>query len=162
MGWPGNGNRMDKFALAQDVLKHAGGSVGAGFNRRVQGMTYNECFRFPTEQFDRELHAGWDKADEMIKEGKLFYVHNFHNLACHGYAFQYGGCFVCNTCQRERLEREWWKIKVMKDGTAWCCVGNGFVNLQESDNYAFGDTREDAIEKYGAMMYANHATHVTA
>lgn len=39
-------------------------------------------------------------------------------------------------------------IKVMKDGCSFCCVGEGFENLQDSDNYAFGDTFEDAISNY--------------
>lgn len=39
-------------------------------------------------------------------------------------------------------------IKVMKDGNSFCCVGEGFTNLQESNNYAFGDTFENAISNY--------------
>jgi hypothetical protein len=39
-------------------------------------------------------------------------------------------------------------VKVIKDGNSFCCVGEGFVNLQESDNYAFGDTFDEAIENY--------------
>lgn len=43
-------------------------------------------------------------------------------------------------------------MKGMKDGNAWCCVGAGFENLQESDNYSFGETRAEAIENYGKLM----------
>lgn len=42
-------------------------------------------------------------------------------------------------------------IKVMPDGNAFCCVGEGFINLQESDNYAFGNTFEEAIENFKAL-----------
>lgn len=45
-----------------------------------------------------------------------------------------------------------WRIRVFKDGAAWCCVGEGFKDLQESDNYAFGDTRDEAIAAYGKIM----------
>jgi hypothetical protein len=36
---------------------------------------------------------------------------------------------------------------VAKDGNAWCAYSKGFVNLQESDNYAFDDTPEGAVSK---------------
>jgi hypothetical protein len=36
---------------------------------------------------------------------------------------------------------------IVKDGSAWCCYTNGFVNLQESDNYAFGESPEEALTK---------------
>jgi hypothetical protein len=144
---------MDRFAYAQDILKDSAGSVGAGFNRRIGGMEHTYAFQHAHERTDQCLVAGWEKADEMIEQGKIFYVHNFHRLECaSGHAFLYGGTYVCNTCQRDHLDKEWWKIKVQQDGSAWCCVGNGFVNLQESENYAFGDTREQAINKYGELM----------
>jgi hypothetical protein len=144
---------VDKFAYAQDILKNSAGSIGAGFNRRIGGQSYADAFQYPHERTDREMVAGFNKAEEMIQSGEIFYVHNFHKLECpRGYAFQYGGGYVCNTCNRNDLDKEWWKIKVMKDGNAWCCVGNGFVDLQESDNYAFGDTREQAIQAYGELM----------
>ncbi len=40
------------------------------------------------------------------------------------------------------------EFKCTPDGNSWCCVGAGFVDLQESDNYAFGDTREEAIDAF--------------
>jgi hypothetical protein len=145
--------KMNRFAYAQDILKNSAGSLGAGFNRRVSGMPYLTAFQHQHERGDRDMVAGWDKASEMIEAGQIFFVHNFHHLECQtGHAFLYGGTYVCNTCQRDHLEKEWWKIKVQKDGNAWCCVGNGFVDLQESDNYAFGDTRELAIQAYGELM----------
>lgn len=148
---------MSDFKTAQDVLPmHYAGSVFAGFNRRVYGSPYAEAFKYENERMDRDLYAGWLKADKMIADGELFYVHNFHHLErgdrCH--AFQYGGFWVCNGCGGQGVDKPWWTIKVMPDGNAWCCVGDGFVNLQESDNYAFGSTREEAIENYGKLMMA--------
>lgn len=46
------------------------------------------------------------------------------------------------------FKRDGLTIKVMKDGCSFCCIGEGFDNLQESNNYAFGDTFEDAISNY--------------
>ena len=147
---------MPNFKYADDVLKYPGGSASAGFNRRVLGDGYAEAFRHESERTDREMYAGWSLADRMIMDGKLFSVVPFHHLECpqKGYAFQYGGSWVCNGCNRSNVQREWWKIKVMQDGNAWCCIGVDFENLQESDNYAFGDTRDQAIENYGKTMVA--------
>lgn len=58
------------------------------------------------------------QAENLIKEGILFFKR--HDLT----------------------------VKVMKDGDSFCCVGERFINLQESNNYAFGDTFEDAIRNY--------------
>ena len=144
----------ENFKLAQDVLKGNGGSAFAGFNRRVFGDSYADAFQYPHERQDREMYGGWALADRMISDGRLFCVHNFHKgySGCDGHAFQYGGSWVCNTCNKSRLDREWWKIKVYKDGNAWCCIGTGFEDLQESDNYAFGNTRDEAIHNYGTLM----------
>lgn len=143
---------------AQDVFPNfQGGSFGAGFNRRVSGETYGGCFKYDSERTDRDLHAGWDAAEKLIAQGRIYYIHNFH--ASHGgcergFAFQYGGKWVCNACGNEGVNKPWWAIKVQKDGNAWMCCGLGFENLQESDNYAFGETPEQAIENYGALMAA--------
>lgn len=139
---------------AQDYIQGGGYALG-GFNRRIFGYTYLEAFKYENEQQNGELHAGWDLADSMIEQGKIYFVHNFHRLECpNGHAFHYGGSWVCNTCNNSGVDRDWWKIKVAKDGNAWCCVGEGFENLQESDNYAFGDTRDEAILAYGYLMTA--------
>lgn len=149
---------MDKdFKTAQDVLpEHLAGSTFAGFNRRVYGAGYAEAFKYPVERQDRDMYAGWSLADKMIEEGKLYYVHNFHHMekAGHCFAFEYGGFWVCNGCGGKGVDKPWWTIKVMADGNAWCCLGTGFVNLQESDNYAFGDTKQEAIENYCKAMVA--------
>lgn len=144
---------MDRFAYAQDVFKNADGGFSAGFNRCVGGQSFADAFQYDNERQNRDMVAGFYQAEDMIRDGEIFYVKNFHKLECpNGYAFQYGGTYVCNTCNCDHLDKEWWKIKVQKDGNAWCCVGNGFINLQESDNYAFGDTREQAIQAYGELM----------
>lgn len=143
---------MSDFKYGHEVLKYPSGSACAGFNRRISGDGYAEAFQYEAERQDREMYGGWALADRMINEGKLFYIHPFHHLECRGYAFKYGGSWVCNTCNRSGVDRDWWKIKVMQDGNAWCCVGLEFENLQESENYAFGNTREEAIENYGKLM----------
>ncbi len=38
------------------------------------------------------------------------------------------------------------------DGDAYCVVGPEFVDLEISDCYAFGDTREQAIANYVARI----------
>lgn len=157
---------MSDFKTAQDVLPlHFAGSTYAGFNRRVYGeANWADAFRYQAERFDRDMNAGWEAADKMIREGKIFYVHNFHSIECHSkhHAFQYGGFWVCNGCGNKGVDKPWWTIKVMQDGNAWCCVGDGFINLQESDNYAFGDTREEAIENYGRAMISPASTTTNA
>ena len=52
------------------------------------------------------------------------------------------------------FKRDGYILKVIPDGNAYCCVGEGFVNLQESDNYAFGDTFEEAIENFKKKIIA--------
>ena len=41
---------------------------------------------------------------------------------------------------------------IFLDGESYCVVGPEFVSVEESDCYAFGDTREQAIANYGARM----------
>ena len=131
---------------AQDYLnENCSGRVRGGFNQRIQG------YSMPTGQGVTEEFQGWCKADEMIKAGKIYYTHTFsHN--CTALSFLYGGSHVCNACGNGRLEKPWWDIKLMKDGEAWFCVGEGFINLQESDNYAFGDTKKEALDNYYNLM----------
>lgn len=97
----------------------------------------------------------------MVSQGKLYAVHNFHHShECSGHAFPYGGKFVCETCTwpgMNTLEKPWWTIKCYPDGDAWCCVGPDFEDLQTSDNFAFGETRDAAIKAYGDLMVARAA-----
>lgn len=146
---------MNQYLTGQDVLRNPNGSSISGFNCRIDGHSYLDTFQYPHERTDAERHAGWELADRMIADGRLFFVHNFHSLTCEkGHAFRYGGTWACNTCNSDHLDAPWWKIKVLKDGNAWCCIGLEFENLQESDCYAFGDTRDEAIANYGALMVA--------
>lgn len=141
----------NKIKYAQDVMgKYSGGRAMGGFNSRIQGQqSSHEFYR----NKDFEGASGWKLADDMIREGRLFYVENFHTEGncC---AFPYGGTWACNGCNNDHLDKPWWKIKVFKDGNAWCCIGEDFEDLQTSDNYAFGKTREKAIKNYGDLMGA--------
>lgn len=146
-------SEMNKYMTGQYVIKDPSGSAICGFNCRIGGHSYLDTFQYPHERTDAERHAGWELADRMIEAGKLFFVHNFHKLSCEkGHAFPYGGTWACNTCNRDHIDEPWWKIKVFKDGNAWCCIGVDFEDLQASNNYAFGETREAAIENYGRLM----------
>lgn len=136
-----------KFVTAQDYFKSCSVDVAMGFNRRVYGESFTEAVR----QGEAGIATGWQIADDAIREGKIYYLHNMHSdgRCC---AFPYGGTWVCNGCGNSLLNKPWWIIRVFKDGNAWCCVGEGFENLQESDNYAFGKDREEAINNYRALM----------
>ncbi len=148
-----------KFAYAQDVFNDLGSSFSVGFNFCVNGHTYNECFKYPHDCSDGARQNGWQTAEKFIKEGKVYYRHNFHQShgGCEGCAFPYGGYWVCNTCRNSGVDRPWWFIKVFADGNAWICVGEDFADLQASDNYAFGATRKEAITNYGDLMAGGDA-----
>jgi hypothetical protein len=149
----------NKYQDGQEVLGANNGSAICGFNRRLDSPDLTEAFKYPHEWKNGSMVAGWELADKMIAEGKLYFKHNFHYLDCpRGHAFMYGGTMACNTCNTDSFQKEWWKIKVFKDGSDWCCIGTGFENLQESDNFAFGDTRAEAIDKYGKLMHSMEQT----
>ena len=134
-----------KLRTAHDIFSKIGSSVACGFNMFVQGdnsIRSNKYWDFP----DR-MH-GYGLAEKMAREGKIYFTHNF-DCKCGGNAFMYGGFFVCNSCGGKSVNESWWVIQVEKDGNAFCCHGLDFENLQESDNYEFGDTFEKAIENYG-------------
>lgn len=42
-------------------------------------------------------------------------------------------------------------IIIRKDGNAWIAHGKDFTDLQESNNYAFGDTPEQALKDFLAQ-----------
>ena len=52
-------------------------------------------------------------------------------------------------------ERGPWGTLIFLDGSSYCVVGPGFVSTEESDCYAFGDTREQAIANYAARTKQN-------
>lgn len=143
---------MGELLFSESVMRNPGGSAGGGFNSRIMGHSRKEAMQNVGWDYGARL-SGWELADKMVRDGKLYAVHNFHHShECSGHAFPYGGSFVCNTCNRSRLEKPWWSIKCYADGNAWCCVGLDFEDLQASDCYAFGDTYDSAIKAYGDLM----------
>ncbi|PHS02154.1 MAG: hypothetical protein COA78_22165 [Blastopirellula sp.] len=116
---------------AQDIIKNGDSHTNGGFNCRVSGGDSSENLQGARGEIYSRRFAGWELADGMIMEGKIFSI-------------------MFPTIFNE--SPTWQKARVQKDGDAWCCVGYTFENLQESDNYAFGDTRSEAIENYGNLM----------
>ena len=41
---------------------------------------------------------------------------------------------------------------IFQDGDGYCVVGPEFVSVEESDHYAHGETREQAIANYAAKL----------
>ena len=134
---------------AQHVFKSYNASFGCGFNMKVMG---DKAPTFQDYQYDIGARSeGYNYASNMAKRGKLYFTHVF-DCKCGGRPFSYGGSFVCNSCGGAGLKQPWWDIKVEKDGNAFCCYGLGFENLQSSDNYAFGDTFQEAIDNYEKLF----------
>ena len=44
---------------------------------------------------------------------------------------------------------------IFSDGDQYCVVGPDFVSMEESDCYAFGATREEAIANFGLKAEGN-------
>ncbi len=42
-------------------------------------------------------------------------------------------------------------ITIRMDGDSWLCYDERFVNLHESDHYAFGNSPEEALAAYLAL-----------
>jgi hypothetical protein len=64
--------------------------------------------------------------------------------SCHNdYCQHSASVFACNAGPKP----DWWntEIRVFRDGNAWCAVGAGFTNIQESDA-GFGDTPQAAVD----------------
>lgn len=109
-----------KLQFANEFFHSASGHYMAGFNARVLGNPLYSTASFQIDHYSvvPSLEAGWIRADKMAKDGKIFFVN------------------------------EGKEIKTMKDGDAWCCIGKDFTDLQSSDDYEFGDTREEAVKNY--------------
>jgi hypothetical protein len=90
----------------------------------------------------------------MISAGKIYFVHPFPHGKCKATGFIYGGTWACNACNSDGFQKPWWNVRVIKDGMAWCVVGEGFEDLQASSNYAFGDTKQQALDAYAELMNA--------
>lgn len=141
---------MIKLKSAQELIKSNNPSVMAGFNMFIQGfqpITFGDGYH---DAYDRM--QGYEFAEKMAKENGIAFTKVFKCKKNNCNPFQYGGFFVCNDCGMKGVDKEWWKIQVEKDGNAFCCHGLDFVNLQESSNYAFGKTFEEAISNYGKVM----------
>lgn len=145
-----------KLQYADTLFKNPqwmSGDVLGGFNVRVMGGTWDEACGYPTAQYAYAArNQGYNKACEMIETGEIYYRHIFPHEGCNGNSFNYGGTHVCNKCGRRDLAQPWWNIRVFKDGNAYCVVGEDFQNLQGSDNYAFGDTKDEALKNYQELM----------
>jgi len=140
---------MEKLKYAQDLIKTYNGSVAGGFNMFIGGHKRPR----PNDSYDYNQRVqGFDFAEKMAKENGIAFIHSFECGQNKCYTFQYGGFFVCNSCGGKGVDKDWWTIKVEKDGNAYCCHGLDFINLQESDNVAFGNTFYEAIENYGKVM----------
>ncbi len=150
---------MEKLKSAEELIK-ASPMVVAGFNQFIYGMPEP---RYPDYGDKSQWYAekqGYDFAKNMAKENGIAFTHVFKcRLDSNCYPFSYGGGFVCNNCGGSNLNKDWWLIKVEKDGNAFCCHGLDFVNLQESSNYAFGDTFEEAISNYETLMLKTQIEH---
>ncbi len=125
------------------------GNFLGGFNSRVHGVER----RSAADGYARfERGHGWDKAEEMIRAGQIYFIHPFPHGQCKQTGFAYGGTWACNACRTDGFQKPWWAVRVMQDGNAWCVVGEGFQDLQSSDNYAYGETREKALAAYAELM----------
>ena len=141
---------MEKLKYAQDLIKTTNTSVASGFNMFILGdspIKYTDGYHDAYERMQ-----GYEFAEKMAKDDGIAFTHVFKCRESDCFPFQYGGFFVCNSCGRKGVDKDWWQIKVEKDGNAFCCHGLDFINLQESDNYAFGNSFEEAIKNYGELM----------
>lgn len=142
---------MRTLKYARDLIKSRNSSITAGFNMFINGhprITYGDGY---SDAYDRI--QGYEYAEKMAKENGIAFIRPFE---CKGRTncspFQYGGFFVCNSCGMKGVDKDWWKVYVEKDGNEYCCKGLDFKNIQESDNYAFGKSFEEAIQNYGSLM----------
>jgi len=146
---------MEKLKYAQKLIK-ANTSVMSGFNSFINGLQEPKSNEYGDKSEWYAILQGYQYAEKMAKEDGIAFTKAFKcgkNTNC--YPFEYGGFFVCNSCGKKAVDKDWWKIKVEKDGNAYCCHGLDFVNLQESNNFAFGDTFDEAIKNYGILMTKN-------
>ena len=146
-------SKANGLVYGDSVISNGCAQSYCGFNRRVMVESISDMLRFkPTLQ----EFGGYQLAEKLIAEGKIYFVNPFKcNQNDCPTRFQYGGFWACNTCYTHISTPEWWIIKVMEDGDSFCCVGKGFVNLQESENYAFGNSRDEAIEN-DRLLHTNH------
>lgn len=144
---------MEKLKYAQDLIKASSAHASCGFNTFISGGNEPKGHEYGDKGEWYARLQGYQFAEKMAKEDGIAFTKPFKcgkSDSCH--PFEYGGYFVCNACGNAGVDKEWWKIKVEKDGNEYCCHGLNFINLQESDNYAFGCTFENSINKYGELF----------
>lgn len=145
---------MRQLKHSRELIKVNSSSVHAGFDMFINGhppITFGDGYYDAYERMQ-----GYDYAKKMAKENGIAFIFPFKCRENNCHPFQYGGFFVCNHCGMESVDKEWWKIQVEKDGNEYCCHGLDFVNLQESKNYAFGKTFDEAINNYGKLMISTN------
>lgn len=143
-----------KLKTAEELIK-ASKNAMSGFNMFIYGSgepkrcDYGDKSQWYAEQ------QGYDYAKKMAQENGIAFTHIFKcGKSGNCFPFMFGGFIVCNACGNKSVDKDWWKIQVEKDGNKFCCHGLDFVNLQESSNYAFGETFEEAISNYESVMLA--------
>lgn len=142
---------MKTLKYAKYLIK-ANPSICAGFNQFINGNSVPKRTDYGSvEQWSLETQ-GFEYAQNFVKEEGIAFTYVFKCNQSGCFPFSYGGTFVCNSCNKSDVQKEWWKIQVEKDGNEFCCHGLDFINLQESNNYAFGETFEKAILNYGNLM----------
>jgi len=137
-----------KLKYAQDLIK-TNATIASGFNMFIEGYPRPTFGNNSSDVYEKI--QGWDYAEKMAKEKGIAFIHNF-GCDCGGHSFLYGGFWVCNSCGKKGVDKEWWKIQVEKDGNMFCCHDLNFKNLQESKNYAFGNTFNESIDNYKKLM----------
>lgn len=143
---------MEQLRTAQELIKPTNTNVMAGFNQFIHGTGEPDRSNYGDKSQWYEEQQGYDFAKKMAEEDGIAFTHVFRCGSIGCAPFSYGGFFVCNSCGNKGVDKDWWKIKVEKDGNEFCCHGLDFVNLQESSNYAFGKTFKEAIDNYGKLM----------
>lgn len=147
---------MEKLKFADELIKSSSGYVRSGFNMFIYGNREPKSSDYGDKNEWYQQLQGYQFAQKMAKNDGIAFTHVFKcgkSNSC--FPFEFGGFFVCNSCGNKGVDKDWWKIKVETDGNSFCCHGLDFVNLQESNNYAFGDTFEEAISNYEKVMLNN-------
>lgn len=110
--------------MAQDYMSpYSGGQAMGGFNSRLYGESWSKaCGGMPAGSDWAARDSGWRLANKMIMEGKIF--------------------------SETEVNGKTITFKCFQDGDQYCCVGEGFENLQESNNYAFGCSFDAAIVNF--------------
>jgi hypothetical protein len=107
--------------------------------------------------------AKWSYRDPIYSSGNVVRSLLGPCPTCGSITSEYGGGYSCHneycvhsaynfTCDAGP-KPDWWgtDILVYLDGDAWCAVGDGFQNIQESP-VGFGSTPNEAVEKLRAEI----------